>query len=229
MSLFVIGDTHLSLGGNKPMDLFGGWKDYVLQLEENWRSTVKPQDTVVIPGDVSWGMSLEESLPDFLFLNNLPGEKILLKGNHDYWWTTKTKMDRFFLENGLNTLQTLNNNSVSTQGKSICGTRGWLFEKGERHDQKIVAREAGRLRTSLEDAKRFGSQEKIVFLHYPPIFASETTPELLDILLEYKISRCYYGHIHSAGCRYALNGKWGGIEFALISSDYLHFKPQEVK
>lgn len=199
------------------------------RLEENWRAEVCPEDTVIIPGDVSWGMSLESSLADFQFLQSLPGEKILMKGNHDYWWTTRAKAEKFFEQNGLDTLKILNNNSFSREGYSICGTRGWLFEQGEPHDQKIVAREAGRLRMSLKDAEQFGEQERIVFLHYPPVFGDQVTPEILDVLLEFGIKRCYYGHIHSAGCQFALNGNYCGIDFALVSSDFLRFCPKKLK
>lgn len=230
MSLYVIGDTHLSLSANKPMDIFGGWHNYVERLEENWRAAITEEDTVVIPGDVSWGMSLEEAKMDFAFLNNLPGQKILLKGNHDYWWTTKKKMDSFLEENGLSTLHILSNNSFSAEGVAICGTRGWIFEQGQPQDKKIVQREAGRLRLSLEDAaKRFPGQEQIVFLHYPPVFANETSPEILDVLLEYKIRRCFYGHIHGQGCQFALNGTYCDIDFCLASGDFLKFAPKKVK
>lgn len=226
MALFVIGDTHLSLSTNKPMDIFGGWDNYVQRLEENWRSMVHPQDTVVIPGDVSWGMSLEECREDFQFLHELPGEKILLKGNHDYWWNTMSKMERFLQENGWSTLHILSNNSFSYEGYALCGTRGWIFEQGASHDQKIVAREANRLRMSLNDAdKRYPDKTKIVFLHYPPVYANETCPEILEVLKEYEIKNCYYGHIHSAGCRYALNGEYEGVQYRLVSSDHLKFAP----
>ena len=145
MALFVIGDTHLSLSVDKPMDIFGGWKNYMQRLEQNWRSVVGEQDTVVIPGDVSWGMSLEQAKADFAFLHALPGKKILMKGNHDYWWTTKSKMDRFLEECGFDTLTILHNNAISAEGVSLCGSRGWMFEQGQEHDKKLIAREAGRV------------------------------------------------------------------------------------
>lgn len=163
MSLFVIGDTHLSLSTDKPMDIFGGWKNYMQRLEENWRSVVQPQDTVIIPGDVSWGMSLEQAKEDFLFLHRLPGKKILMKGNHDYWWATRAKMESFLEGNGLDSLSILHNNAVSVEGLSLCGSRGWMFEQGQEHDKKIINREAGRIRASLQDAQRFGEQEKVLF------------------------------------------------------------------
>lgn len=209
------------------MDIFGGWDNYMERLEKNWRALVKEEDTVVIPGDISWGMSLEECRNDFAFLQSLPGHKILMKGNHDYWWTTKAKMDRFLVENGFDTLQILSNNSFEYGDYAICGTRGWIFEQGQPQDQKIVAREAGRLRMSLDDAaKRFPGKERLVFLHYPPVYGNETNESILQVLKEYGIRRCWYGHIHSAGCRFALNGEYDGVQYRLISSDYLKFAPQ---
>ena len=227
MALFVIGDTHLSLSVNKPMDIFGGWDNYMQRLEENWKALVKPEDTVVIPGDISWGMSLKEALADFKFLNNLPGKKILLKGNHDYWWTTKSKMDKFLAENGLDTLTILNNNSVSAEGVSICGSRGWMFEDGE-HDTKLISREVGRMRASLQDAARFGDQEKVMFLHYPPVYMQDSIPEFLQVMKEFGVTRCYYGHLHSYACRNAFQGDWDGVSLTMVSADYLKFIPKKI-
>ncbi len=230
MALYVIGDTHLSLSVDKSMDIFGGWHNYMERLEENWRANIMPGDTVVIPGDVSWAMSLQEAKADFAFLHSLPGEKILLKGNHDYWWTTKRKMDSFLEENNFHSLRILSNNSFLAEGAALCGTRGWIFEQGQPQDKKIVQREAGRLRLSLDYAAQyFPGAEQIVFLHYPPVFGSELTPEILDVLLEYKIKRCFYGHIHGQGCGFALIGAYCGIDFQLVSGDFLRFNPKKVK
>ena len=223
MALFVIGDTHLSLSVNKPMDIFGGWKNYMQRLEENWRAVVGQEDTVVIPGDVSWGMSMEEAKADFAFLHSLPGKKILMKGNHDYWWTTRAKMEAFLAENGFDTLSILHNNAVS-----VCGSRGWMFEQGQAHDKKLIAREAGRIRASLQDADRFGDQEKILFLHYPPIFMQDSIPEFLEVMKEFGVRRCYYGHIHSQGCRFAFQGDWEGVRLEMVSADFLRFCPKKI-
>ena len=228
MSLFVIGDTHLSLSTDKPMDIFGGWKNYMQRLEENWCSVVQPQDTVIIPGDVSWGMSLEQAKEDFLFLHRLPGKKILMKGNHDYWWTTRAKMESFLEENGLDSLSTLHNNAVSVEGLSLCGSRGWMFEQGQEHDKKIINREAGRIRASLQDAQRFGEQEKVLFLHYPPVFMQDSIPEFFEVMNQYGVRRCYYGHIHSQGCRFAFQGEWCGVQLEMVSADYLRFMPKKI-
>ena len=228
MSLFVIGDTHLSLSTDKPMDIFGGWKNYMQRLEENWRSVVQPQDTVIIPGDVSWGMSLEQAKEDFLFLHRLPGKKILMKGNHDYWWATRAKMESFLEGNGLDSLSILHNNAVSVEGLSLCGSRGWMFEQGQEHDKKIINREAGRIRASLRDAQRFGEQEKVLFLHYPPVFMQDSIPEVFEVLNQYGVRRCYYGHIHSQGCRFAFQGEWCGVQLEMVSADYLRFMPKKI-
>ncbi len=228
MSLFVIGDTHLSLSTDKPMDIFGGWKNYMQRLEENWRSVVQPQDTVIIPGDVSWGMSLEQAKEDFLFLHRLPGKKILMKGNHDYWWTTRAKMESFLEGNGLDSLSILHNNAVSVEGLSLCGSRGWMFEQGQEHDKKIINREAGRIRASLQDAQRFGEQEKVLFLHYPPVFMQDSIPEFFEVMNQYGVRRCYYGHIHSQGCRFAFQGEWCGVQLEMVSADYLRFMPKYI-
>lgn len=230
MALFVIGDTHLSLGAEKPMDIFPGWENYLERLEKQWRCLVSQEDTVVIPGDVSWSMSLEGCGADFGFLQQLPGQKILLKGNHDYWWSTKTKMDKYLQEQGFDSLHILFNNSFPYENVALCGTRGWIYEPGEAHDQKIVAREAGRLRLSLEDAqRRYPEKEKLVFLHYPPLYCGERNEGILQVLRDYKIKRVWYGHIHSAGCRFALNGESEGIQYRLISADFLRFTPQTIR
>ena len=227
MALFVIGDTHLSLSANKPMDIFGGWDNYMERLEKNWRALVRPEDTVVIPGDVSWAMDISDCREDFAFLQSLPGQKLLMKGNHDYWWTTKAKMDRYLQENDFDTLHILFNNSFEYENVAICGTRGWIYENGQPQDQKIIAREAGRLRMSLDDAeKRFPGKEKLVFLHYPPVYGEERNESILEVLRDYGIKRCWYGHIHSSGCRFALNGEYEGVQYRLISADFLKFTPQ---
>ena len=156
MSLFVIGDPHLSFGCQKPMDIFKGWENHAVRLEENWKDVVGENDTVVLPGDISWAMNFEELLPDFQFLHRLPGKKVILKGNHDYWWSTQNKMDHFLLQNGLDSIEMLHNSCICAEGFRLCGTRGWLFENGQPHDEKVLAREAGRLRLSLDAAKKKG-------------------------------------------------------------------------
>lgn len=222
MNIFAIADLHLSLGTDKPMDVFSGWDGYVEKLEKNWTAKVGKDDIVVIAGDVSWGMSLEESLADFQFIERLPGQKYLLKGNHDYWWTTARKMDAFFEDNGLGSLHILHNNCVICGDLALCGTRGWIFENGQAQDQKIAAREAQRLETSLKSA---GDREKIVFLHYPPVFMKEMSVEILEVMYRHRVKRCYYGHIHGGGRKFALNGTYLDTQFMLISCDQVDFDP----
>lgn len=225
MSLFVIGDTHLSLSTNKPMDIFGGWNAHEQRLETNWRALVADADTVVIPGDISWGMTLEEAKADFVFLNSLPGRKLLLKGNHDYWWTTRRKMDAFFAENGLDTLTVVHNDAVVVEDSvAVCGTRGWFFDAEQDADQKVLNREIGRLRTSVEAAVKTGL-EPIVFLHYPPVWGDERCQAFLDVLSEFGIKRCFYGHVHGPGIGQAFNAEIDGVTLRLASADALKFVP----
>lgn len=228
MALFAIADTHLSLGTNKSMTVFSGWDDYVSRLEENWRNLVRPEDTVVIAGDISWGMSLKQAYEDFAFLHSLPGRKLIFKGNHDYWWTTRRQMDLFFAENGLDTLRIVHNDAVAVDGRyAVCGSRGWFFDAEEDADKLVLLREAGRLRTSIRAAKEIGL-EPLAFLHYPPVYADQICPEILDVLKEEGITRCYYGHVHSKGIRLAVQGEVDGIRFDLISADAVHFCPVAV-
>lgn len=228
VSVFVIADLHLSLGTDKPMDVFPGWDGYVERLRENWTALVAPQDTVVIPGDISWGKSLGDSLADFRFIHALPGHKILLKGNHDYFWSTKNKMDGFFRKEGLSTLTILHNNSVVADGLRICGSRGWALDASLEEDRKILNREVGRLRFSL-DYPAQDYDDTAVFLHYPPIFGSSTCPEMLTLLEEYGVRRVFYGHIHGSGAAYAWQGPYRGTDYRLVSCDYLKFSPMRIR
>ncbi|NLZ45741.1 MAG: serine/threonine protein phosphatase [Clostridiales bacterium] len=227
MSLFVIADLHLSLSVDKPMDIFGGWNDYMQRIEENWCKVVKENDTVVIPGDISWGMNFKEAEKDFEFLNNLPGRKIISKGNHDYWWNTVSKMTNFFNEKGFSSINILHNNHYQYENLGICGTRGWINETNAIADKKVLLREAGRLTFSIESALK-QDLKPIVFLHYPPIFANDQNLEILEVLHKYGIKHCFYGHIHGRGCKNAFNGVSDGIHYQLISSDYLHFAPLDI-
>ncbi len=227
MALYAIGDFHLSLSGSKPMDVFGDiWKEHAEKLKRSF-STLNADDVCVLCGDLSWAMGLEEAEEDFRFIDALPGKKIILKGNHDYWWTTASKMNAFFGKNGFTSISILNNNSFRYRDLAICGTRGWFFEEetGTEHDRKMILREAGRLRRSLESA---GAAEKLVFLHYPPMFQNYICRELTDILKEYNVKLCCYGHLHAAACRAAFNGWVGSTEYRLVSADHLGFKPLKV-
>lgn len=227
MSLFVIGDLHLSLSVNKPMDIFGGWDNYVERLTENWEKTVSENDTVIIPGDISWGMNLEQALPDFRFIHELKGKKIISKGNHDYWWSTLSKLNRFIEENGFDSISFLHNNHYAYDRFGICGTRGWINDNSEPADAKVLAREAGRLEASIRSAEAAGL-EPLVFLHYPPLYATEYNYDILEVMYKHNIKRCFYGHVHGKGHQYAINGERDGIDFRLVSSDYMQFCPYKI-
>ena len=227
MALYAIGDLHLSLNSNKPMDIFGeGWHNSVERIREGF-STLTDEDVTVLCGDLSWGMSLEESLEDFRFIDALPGKKILMKGNHDYWWNTAAKMTKFFEEHELTTLSLLHNNCLFYGDKAICGTRGWFYELDNQgtHNEKMLLREVGRLETSLRAA---GEKEKLCFLHYPPIYQGYRCPEIMRVLSEYGVKECYYGHLHGASHRRAIEGTREGTLFSLVSGDFLGFKPKKI-
>ncbi len=227
MSLYVIGDLHLSLGCDKPMDVFGGrWENYIQKLRDGF-AEVENDAVTVICGDLTWAMDLDHALEDFRFIHELPGKKIILKGNHDYWWTTATKAYNFFAANNIDSISIMNNNCYFYGDIALCGTRGWFYEeeKGNEHDRKILSRELLRLETSLKVA---GDKEKYVFLHYPPKYRDYECTEILDMLSAYGVKRCCYGHLHSHGCGGAFEGKLGEIEFSLVSADHILFKPQKL-
>ena len=229
MSLFAIADLHLSLGTNKPMDVFNGWNDYVSRLEQNWRAIVTENDTVVIAGDISWAMKLEETFKDFTFLESLPGKKLLLKGNHDYWWVTRKKIEDYLAANSFNSISLVFNSAKAGEQYAVCGTRGWFYEIISEEDKKILNREVGRLETSIKAALLL-NKEPVVFLHYPPIYGDNQCTEILDILKKYNIKKCYYGHIHGGNAaKKAITGEYYGINFSLISCDYTGFVPLLVR
>lgn len=226
MSLFAIADTHLSFGTDKPMDSFPGWNDYVDRIEKNWNKIVTNDDTVVIAGDISWAMNFDELKADFDFIERLKGKKIILKGNHDYWWNTSKKMNDFIESQRYKTISILFNNSYDIDGVSVCGSRGWLFDVDDEHDEKVLNREVGRLRLSLESAV---NDEIIVFLHYPPVTTDTKCDEILNLLKEYGIKKCYYGHLHGIAAKKAIDDVVDGIEFRLISCDRLGFVPKLIR
>lgn len=229
MSLYAIGDLHLALGcPEKDMAVFGGrWVDYTEKIRRAF-SALTEEDTCVLCGDSSWGMSLEQALPDFLFLNELPGRKVLVKGNHDYWWQTAAKFEAFCEKNGLHKLTLLHNNCVLWEDVALCGTRGWFYEEerhGE-HDAKVMRREIGRLEASLRAA---GEREKLVFLHYPPLFQSYECPGILELLQRWDVKECCYGHIHAKGCYAAFRGTRDSTHYRLVSADFLDFLPVKIR
>ena len=226
MSLFAIADTHLSFGTNKPMDSFPGWENYTDRLKENWNKIIDNDDFVVIAGDISWAMNFDELKADFDFINKLNGKKIILKGNHDYWWNTMSKMNKFIEENQFDTITILHNSAFDFDDFSVCGSRGWFFDSEEEHNEKVLNREVMRVKTSIECAK---NDEKIVFLHYPPVTENQCCDEILNLLKENGIKKCYYGHLHGGAAKYAFDDNFEGIDFKLISADRLKFVPLLIK
>ena len=231
MALYVIGDTHFSEGSNKPMDVFGGaWVGYRDKLVRSL-SALSPEDLLVVAGDFSWGMSLPEALPDFRLLDGFPGKKLLLKGNHDYWWETVSKMKRFFAENAIETIDFLHNSCYFYGGTALCGTRGWFFDKNDptAGDDKVFKRELIRLEASLKAAMAQGAEDIDCFLHYPPVFAGAEVPQITDILARYPVKRVFYGHLHGESIRGAFRGVRGGIQYSLVSADAVGFAPVRIR
>ena len=225
MSLFAIADLHLSLGADKPMDVFYGWSDHVDRLRDAWTRLVTDEDTVVVGGDISWAMKLEDCYEDFAFIHSLPGQKIFLKGNHDYWWQTKKKLEDYLSDHGFDSIRILFNNAYEVGDVAVCGTRGWYYDKEGEHDVKVINREIGRLRTSYQEALKLQKQP-IVFLHYPPVYADVECEEIMSALLDLGVTECYYGHLHGERThRNAVTGLYKGINFHLIASDYTRFTP----
>ena len=227
MALYAIGDLHLCLGAPKPMDIFGGaWVGYMDKLKEGM-SVIGPEDTTVLLGDLSWALDLPASRADFAWINEIPGRKIILKGNHDYWWSTVAKFDKFCAQNEFRDMFILNNNHFEYDGWAICGTRGWFFEeeRSGQHDEKVFRRELCRLEASLKSA---GDKPKMVFLHYPPRYKGYECKEILELLRKYEVRRCYYGHLHGGSHGLAMEGPWDGVEFRLAAADYIGFKPVKV-
>lgn len=232
MAIYIIADLHLSLKDkNKNMSVFGGnWVGYEEKIKENWEKVVNEDDLVVIPGDISWAMNLEDTIEDFSFINELPGKKILLKGNHDYWWTTVTKINKFLEEKQFNTISVLYNDSYCYNDYIIVGTRGWNINSDDEQDKKIINRELARLETSLKDGiNKYGSDKNIICcMHFPPItkvqIIKNESSKFLNILKKYNVKQCYYGHLHSTAHREAIEENINGIELKLISSDYLNFE-----
>jgi hypothetical protein len=227
LALYVIGDTHLSFRANKPMDVFGGgWTGYVDKLRDGF-AQVREEDTTVLCGDLSWGMSLEEAEEDFAFLHReLPGQKLILKGNHDYWWNTAAKMNRFFAEKGFDSFHILHNNCYEYGEYALCGTRGWFYEEDQGgHNEKVFLREVIRLEASLKAA---GDRKKLCFLHYPPLYQGYRCPEIVALLEQYGVEQCFYGHLHGGSHRLAIEGQVGQVDYHLVSADYLRFQPRKI-
>lgn len=228
MAIFAISDLHLSFGTDKPMDVFGeNWENHTVKLKDNWVRVIGEEDWVLVPGDISWAISLEESIPDFTWLNSLPGKKILSKGNHDYWWSTYKKFEDFKTVHGFHTLTMLYNNAYSWGGYAICGTRGWKSPDEpdfSEEDEKIYKREQERLKLSLKEGVKLGGS-LIAQLHYPPFDARHRLNAFGDILVEYGVKACIYGHIHGKVPRQALYEEVEGIAFRLVACNQIAFDP----
>ena len=226
MALYAIGDLHLSLTANKSMEVFGSaWEGCVSRIEASL-SQLKDDDVLILAGDTSWGIDLNEAEADFRFLDRFPCKKYLIKGNHDYWWSTVSKMKNFFTEKGLTTLDFLHNNCVFYADHALCGTRGWFLEEEQKpHNAKVLSREVGRLETSLRAAE---GRPIWCFLHYPPLYQGYQCPEILTVLEKYPVELCCYGHLHGPTIKRRMEGRRGETEFSLISADYLGFVPKKI-
>lgn len=229
MSVFAIGDLHLPGHAQKPMDVFGShWDRHFETISENWRAKIADEDIVLIPGDISWAMQLSEAVDDLAAIGELPGTKLLLRGNHDYWWSSLSKL-RAVLPAGMHVIQ---NDALLLNGLAFCGTRGWTFPTQQQplsgQDEKVYLRELMRLRMSLDQAKKLGGEEIIVMLHFPPLFADGLSTGFTEILEEYQVNRVIYGHLHGAGIKIGFEGIREGIEYRLVSCDALHFDPIQV-
>lgn len=230
MSLYAISDLHLSFYKEKPMDIFDSvWKNHPQKILERWNSTVSENDTVLVPGDISWGKNLNEATPDLEFIDNLKGKKILLTGNHDYYWNSTQKLNEMF-----NNMYFLKNNFYEFEDYLVCGTRGWLCPGDTRytdHDKKIYLREVGRLKLSLESAVNSGKYNDniILMMHFPPTNDKHDKSEFIELIEKYKIKRVIYGHLHGKK-KYdnSLIGNENNVEYSLVSADYLGFKPIKI-
>ena len=229
MAVYAISDLHLAISVNKPMDIFGGrWKNYMERLKYQWDSIVNEKDYVIIPGDISWATYLEEGVADFRFIDTLPGKKIISKGNHDYWWTTNNKLQLFLQKNSFETISFMHNNSYDLGSVLLCGTRGWSTPGDENfteEDRKIYNREIQRLELSLMSIPERQGKSVIVALHYPPFNAHGQSTEFINLIRKYEVTYCIYGHLHSEAAKNAIEGNVDGVEYKMVSSDHLSFKP----
>lgn len=226
MAIYTIADLHLSFNTNKPMDIFGqNWQNYEEKIKQNWLENVTEDDIVILPGDFSWAMYLDETEKDFKFINDLPGKKILLKGNHDYWWSTVTSMRKYLKEKEFSNIDFLYNNSYEYENKIIVGTRGWTISE-EQEDIRLTKREVDRLELSIKDAiEKYGENKEIIaFMHYPPVTKNYMNTDYIKLMKRYNIKKCFYGHLHASSIQDAIEGIVDGIQFKLVSADGLDFK-----
>lgn len=225
MSIYAISDLHLSFNTNKPMDIFG-WNDYEEKISQDWRTNVKEEDLVLLPGDFSWEMKLENTYKDFQFINNLPGKKLLLKGNHDLWWTTLKRMREFLKEKEFNNIDFIYNNSYEFENHIIAGTRGWNLVSENIDDKKIKDRELLRLENSILDGiQKYGEDKPIIVcMHYPPLLKDLKNNEFTKILEKYNVKYCLYGHLHGKSHINVFDGIYNNVNYKMVSCDYTGFK-----
>ena len=223
--IFALADLHLDYTNEKSMEVFGDkWTDYQNRIFDNWNNVVGPDDTILLPGDISWAMDLAEAAVDLRRIGEKNGRKILLRGNHDYWWTSLNKINNL----GLASMDFLQNNAFEAENYSICGTRGWQSRDSKDfsdHDEKIFSRELLRLENSLKQAR---AEQKIVMLHYPPTNTDGSFNEFFDICKTYGVTHLVYGHLHGIGHRYIKEGNFDGIDVKCVAGDYLDFKPVRI-
>lgn len=234
MSIFAIGDLHLSFNENKPMSIFGdNWEGHEKKIKQNWTKHITEKDYVLLPGDFSWSMYLKNCYADFEYLNELPGKKLLLKGNHDYWWTTLNKMRNYIKENEFQNIDFIYNNSYECENYIISGTRGWVQSK-EEEDKRLVNRELIRLELSIQEGiNKFGEEKPIIIcMHYPPITNYNTQNNIqspfIQLMKKYNVQKCIYGHLHSIAINEAIQGNIEGIEIKLVSADALNFEVAKI-
>lgn len=227
MALYAIADLHLASSGEKPMDIFGEkWSNHHVKIKDNWLQKIKEEDTVLIAGDISWSMKIEHGVEDLEYINKLPGKKLFVRGNHDYWWTSINKLNSMFED-----MKFIQNNFFSYEDYAICGSRGWILKnnpKFDTHDQKIYDRELIRLRLSLDTAVKAGYEKFIVMIHYPPIVPSQLNNEFTELFEEYGVEKVIYGHLHGWGLANVFEGVHNGVEYILTSCDYIHFNPIKI-
>ena len=231
MAIYIIGDLHLSFSQNKPMSIFGDiWKNHEEKIKENWMKNVKENDTVILAGDFSWATYIQDTIKDFEYLNSLSGKKIFLKGNHDYWWETVTKMKKFLVENNIENIEFLYNNAHICDKYIFAGARGYS-KSGDKEDEKIFKRELLRLELSLEEARKINEnleekKEIVAIMHYPPItdIREKNTNEFIKLMKKYGIKKCFYGHLHGPSIKFAIQGNVNDIELKLISADSMNFE-----
>lgn len=224
MTVYAIGDLHLPGGDVKPMDVFGShWERHFERICEDWRARVGEEDVVLLPGDLSWAMHMEDALEDLRKIGELPGRKILIKGNHDFWWSSISRL-REALPRGMYALQ---NDCVQIEDTVFCGSRGWVLpgqESGEQ-DLKIYNRERIRLEMALKAARAASGEGRLIaMMHYPPLLSQGEDTGFTALMEQYRVDDVVYGHLHGVGIRGAFRGEHGGVRYHLVSCDALDFK-----